>query len=210
MTILPTSYPLAAIVASAFAILCLPCLRRRNGYLTLSLLVASVVYRHQFFGYLLWIVLLFAFAGVVERLEPPRAKGVKKRWMYSCGAMLAVIAIFFAGRMRLLDDGSIRAFGILRILPDHDMWLLVRTISFLWEFGSGRLKKLGFVEYVIWITFPFTLLGSLIRPNEFFSQYGSSTSQQAVRGVIDRNWWRKLSLAIAQMITSTWLARATN
>ena len=110
----------------------------------LEFLVASVVYQHQLFGYILWIVLLFGFARVIGRATPLEAKLGKKRWSYACTGMIAVVAIFFAGSMHLLDWVSIRAFGVLWTLPDHDMWLLLRTITFLWEFGSARLKKLEF------------------------------------------------------------------
>lgn len=209
MIILPTSYALAAIVASAVIVSFLPLLRRRYGYLALSLLVASVVYRNEFLGYLLWIVLLFAFVRLVERVTPLTAKLGKKRWRYACAGMLAVLTIFFAGSVHLLDRVSIRAFGVLWTIPEHDMWLLLRTMSFLWEFGSGRSKKLVFVDYLIWIAFPFTMLGPLIRPSEFFPQYDRPASEQAPSKVVDRNWWRKLSLAIAQMIVGAGLDRAT-
>jgi len=199
----------AAIIVSAVAVLCIPAIRRPSGYLVLELLVASVVYQHQLFGYILWIVLLFGFARVVERLTPVEAKLGKKRWSYACSGMIAVVAIFFAGSMHLLDWISIRAFGILWTLPDHDMWLLLRTITFLWEFGSARLKKLNFIDYAIWITFPFTLLGPLIRPSEFFPQYGRPASEQAPVRVVDSKWWWKLLLAIVQMTIGAGLIWAT-
>ena len=208
MTLIAANYALIAIIASAVAILCVPQLRRRSGYLVLSLLVASVAYRHQFFGYLLWIGLLFAFARVIDRVTLGAGKVAKQRWTYACAGMIAVIAIFFAGSVHLLDRVSIRAFGVLWTLPDHDMWLLLRSISFLWEFGSGRVKKLVFVDYLIWITFPFTLLGPLIRPSEFFPQYSRSSPQQAPSKVLDGNWYRKVTLAIAQMLAALILARA--
>ena len=62
---------------------------------------------------------------------------------------------------------------------------------------------------MIWITFPFTLLGPLIRPSEFFPQYGNATSEQGRSKILDQKWWRKLLLAIAQMIIGTGLNRAT-
>jgi D-alanyl-lipoteichoic acid acyltransferase DltB (MBOAT superfamily) len=207
MIFFPTSYALAAIILSAAAVLCLPLLRRQYGHLVLSLLVASVFYRDQFLGYLLWVMVLFAFARVVERLSPSTAKAGKKRWKYACAAMLTVIAIFFAGSN--LDQATIRAFGVSWTVPDRDMWLLLRTISFLWEFGSGRLKQLVFVDFVIWITFPFTLLGPLIRPTEFSAQYVRSASLQPFSIIADRNWWQKLLLAVAQMVIAGGLARAT-
>jgi D-alanyl-lipoteichoic acid acyltransferase DltB (MBOAT superfamily) len=209
MIIFPISYAPAAIIASAAAVLCLPLLRRQYGYLVLSLLVASVVYWNQFFGYLLWIVLVFAFARIVEGVTPLEAKLQKKRWTYACAGMLVVIAIFFAGSVHILDLVSVRAFGVLWKLPDHDMWLLLRTISFLWEFGSGRLKKPGFVDYVIWISFPFTLLGPLIRASEFFPQYGNAASERVLSKIVDQKWWRKLLLASAQMIIGAGLDRVT-
>jgi alginate O-acetyltransferase complex protein AlgI len=123
--------------------------------------------------------------------------------------MIAVIAIFLAGSLHLLDAVSIHAFGVLWTLPDHDMWLLLRTITFLWEFGSARLKKLNFIDYAIWFTFPFTLLGPLIRPGEFFPQYERGASKQALIKVVDQKWLRKLLLAVAQMIIGAGLARVT-
>lgn len=210
MLLLPISYALASIIASALAVLCLPFLRGQYGYLGLSLLVASVVYKYEILGYVLWVVLLFTFARVTERLTVPTAKAGKKRWTYACAAMFAVVAIFLASNMHFLDHASIRAFGVLWTLPDHDMWLLLRTISFLWEFGSGRLKRLVFVDYIIWITFPFTMIGPLIRPSEFSTQYGRSASLQAFNKVMDRNWWQKLLLAIAQMVVGAGLARGSD
>jgi D-alanyl-lipoteichoic acid acyltransferase DltB (MBOAT superfamily) len=200
------SYTAIALVLSALAPVGFKFLRRPGGYLALGLLVESVVYPHQFFGYLLWIGLLFAFASLVERVTPQTTKGSgKKRWTYACAAMLTVIAIFFAGSLHLLDRVSIRAFGVLWTLPDHDMWLLLRSISFLWEFGSGRMKKIGFVDYLVWITFPFTVIGPLIRPSEFFPQYTRSTPPTLTSKVPDRQWWQKLSLAVAQMIVGAGL-----
>ncbi len=209
MMLIAAEYSLVAVIASAVAVICLPLLRRRYGYLALSLIVATVVYRNQFFGYLLWILLLFGFARFLERITPLEAKLGKRRWTYACATMIAVIAIFFAGSVHLLDRFSVHAFGVLWTLPDHDMWLLLRTISFLWEFGSGRLKKLDFIDYVIWITFPFTLLGPLIRPSEFFPQYGNAESKRTATEVVNREWWLKLSLAIVQMIIGAGLNRVT-
>ena len=194
------NYALVAVIASAVIVLCLPAIRRLRGYVVMEVLVATVVYRGQLLGYVLWIVILFAFTRLVERLTAQTTKPAAKRWMYACAAMLTVIAIFFAGSAHLLDRISIRALGVMWTLPDHDMWLLLRSISFLWEFGSGRMKKLGFVDYVIWITFPFTLLGPLIRPSEFFPQYGRSTPSPGLAKVLERNWWQRLLIAITQMI----------
>src|SRR5579863_3998076 len=192
MILNPANYALVAVIASAVAVLLIPALSRPSGYLVLEFIVASIVYRHQFFGYLLWIVLLFVVARVIERMTPLAAKLGKRRWAHSCAAMIAVIAIFFAGSMHLLDRCSVRAFGGLWTLPDHDMWLLLRSMTFLWEFGSGRMKRLDFIDYTIWITFPFTILGPLIRPGEFFSQYSRDSSEQAAATVVDQKWWRKL------------------
>src|SRR5271168_3871149 len=203
-------YSLVAVIVSAVVVVCISAIRRPTGYLVLEFIVASVMYQHQLFGYILWIVLLFGFARVVERVTPLEAKLGKKRWSYACGGMIAIVGIFFAGSMHLLDPVSIRAFGVLWTLPDHDMWLLLRTITFLWEFGSGRLKKLDFIDYVVWITFPFTLLGPLIRPSEFFPQYGRARSEQARITVVDSKWSWKLLLAIVQMTIGAGLVRATN
>ena len=74
----------------------------------------------------------------------------------------------------------------------------------------GSIEEDRFVDYIIWITFPFTLLGPLIRPSEFFPQYGRSASLQAINKVVDRNWWRKLLLAIVQMVVGAGLARGSN
>lgn len=209
MMLTAAEYSLAAIIVSALVVLCIPAIRRPSGYLVLEFIIASVVYQHQLFGYISWIVLLFAFARIVERATPLEAKLAKKRWSYACGGMIAVVAIFFAGSMHLFDWVSVHAFGVLWTLPDHDMWLLLRTITFLWEFGSGRLKKLNFIDYAIWITFPFTLLGPLIRPSEFFPQYSRTASEQAITRVVDSKWWGKLVLAIVQMTIGAGLVWAT-
>ncbi len=199
MNTLSANYASIAIVLAALLAICIPYLRSPNGYFALGTVAAIAVYGRGIFGFLFWIVSLFVVARVIDMLATPTATYRVKRWTSACVTMLIALAIFIAGSMHLLDRVKVVAFGVEWILPTHDMWLLLRTISFLWEFGSGRLKKIDFRTYLIWIALPFTLLGPLIRPSEFFPQLSRSAGGEVRTIVIDRKWWSKLALALTQM-----------
>jgi hypothetical protein len=113
--------------------------------------------------------------------------------------------------MHLLDRANILAFGASSTLPDREIWLFQRTyLSCLscGESGSARLKKLSLVDYLVWITFPFTLISPLIRPSEFFSQHTRQPSS-ALNKVLDQNWYVNLILSIVQLLCGSGLTQVT-
>jgi D-alanyl-lipoteichoic acid acyltransferase DltB (MBOAT superfamily) len=194
MTFVP-DYGLTAITFSALAPLCLPFLRRPPGYLALSAVVAAVTYQQSIFGYVLLILLLYVFARAVERTIAPAAAIRLSRWLWACAGMLALLGLFTAGRLHLLDRVEVRVFNMSWTLPNNDMWLLLRMVSFLWEFGAGHVKELSLISYATWITLPFCLQGPLIRYSEYLPQSLETTPQEAS---FNKNWWRKLGLATTQ------------
>ncbi len=200
-------YGLIAIILSALAAFYLPFCRRPAGYLALSAAVAAVVYRQAIFGYMLLILVLFTFARAVERLTTRTAATRLNRWSCACAGMLALLALFVAGSLHLLDPVEVRVFNTSWTLPSHDMWLLLRMVSFLWEFGSGRIKELSFVTYATWITLPVGLLGPLIRYAEFLPQYSRTTTAEKGCKVLNRAWSLKLGLAVTQMAIGAGLNR---
>ena len=158
MTAFVPNYGLTAIIFSALAALYLPLFRRPPGYLALSATVAAVVYRQAIYGYLLLMLLLYVFARAVESTAIRTAIRLS-RWACACSGMLALLALFTADRLHLFDRAELRVFNMSWTLPSHDMWLLLRMISFLWEFGSGAIKELNLITYATWLTFPFCING---------------------------------------------------
>jgi D-alanyl-lipoteichoic acid acyltransferase DltB (MBOAT superfamily) len=192
-------YGFIAIVVSALAAYYMPFLRRPTGYLLLTVAVAIFTCGSAIIGYAICIVALFLFVWLAEYFSRPESQA-RIRWSYACGAMFAALALFLAQSWHLLDRLQIRAFNIAWTLPQHDMWLLVRVLSFLWEFGSGRVPTPGFVTYLIWVLLPFTSRGPFLRYSEFYPQYLQPNAAHRTVPPMTDTWWQRLGLAILQMI----------
>jgi D-alanyl-lipoteichoic acid acyltransferase DltB (MBOAT superfamily) len=178
----------------------MPFFRTPTGYLALSALPAIAVYKSAIFGYVVLIFLPFAFTWGIERLTLPIAKIQLNRWRCARASMLLVLGIYAVGRLHYLDRVVISVFNSSWTFPVRDMWLLLRVVSFLWEFGSGGVRQPGFLTYAVWITLPFGLVGPLIRYSEFFPQYSRPVPTQAsCIPPYTRTWWLKLFLSISQM-----------
>ncbi len=197
MTSVGIDYGLVAIIACAIAAYYLPFLRNTTGYLALTAAVALLISGNAFLGYAICIIALFAFVQLVEYLTGGRARIT--RWSYACAGMFAALALFIAQSWHFLDRLHFRAFNVTWILPQHDMWLLVRVISFLWEFGSGRVPLPDFATYLIWIFLPFTFRGPFLRYSEFQPQYLQPGAAKRTLPPLSETWWRRLGLAILQM-----------
>lgn len=165
---------LVPIVIGAAAGFCLPALRRPLPMLALNAVVAAALYRTAFFGYALWLLIVYGITLGIQRLTVLEGRGRAKRWSYACAAMTAVLASYAAAAAGWFNAFRIGAFAIAALVPMHDMWLLLRSISFLWEFGSGRIKENRFLTYAIWMTLPFTMVGPLIRYSEFAPQFAKT------------------------------------
>jgi len=194
------NYTAVAIVLSALAPVWLKVLRRPSGYLALSTIVAIVAYRGRIAGYLFWIVALFALTRAIERFAKVGNRSWLNRWSLSCAAMFAVLMVYAAGALGMIRGAQIGLLGISFVLPTHDMWLLVRTLSFLWESGAGRIKENRLVPYATWIVLPFTVSGPLLRYGEFIPQYHPESEKSHLAGTLrNRDWWMKLALAAVQI-----------
>jgi D-alanyl-lipoteichoic acid acyltransferase DltB (MBOAT superfamily) len=200
MASLGLDYGLAAIIASALAAYYLPFLRRPTGYLLLTVAVSIVVCREAIIGYAICIVVLFAFARLVEYLTGPELGARTRRWTYACTAMFTAIALFLAQSWHLFDRAQFRIATVTFIAPQHDMWFLVRIVSFLWEFGSARHPMPTFFAYLVWILLPFTTRGPFLRYSEFRPQYLEPEVRGRQLPPFERQWWRRLGLAAIQMV----------
>jgi D-alanyl-lipoteichoic acid acyltransferase DltB (MBOAT superfamily) len=190
-------YPLiTVIILSALAVRYVPMLRKPHGHLLLGLTSAIALYRRAIFGYLLFVVMLFAFARFTTRLTISAKPA--ERWSYARAAIVVVLAVYFAVQFHPFDRARLRLFDIAWTFPAHDMWLMLRAVSFLWEFGSGRIKELDFLPYAVWITLPFGLIGPLIRYSEFHPQYVAyhEPPRETADSVMQR---KSLALAAFQM-----------
>jgi D-alanyl-lipoteichoic acid acyltransferase DltB (MBOAT superfamily) len=199
MASLGLDWGLAAIVASALAAYYLPFLRRPTGYLVLTIMVAIAVYREAILGYVLCIVALFVFTRLVERLTGEGGQSRISRWSYACAAMFAALALFLIQSWHLLDRAQVRVASVTFVAPQHDMWLLVRVVSFLWEFGSARLPMPTLSAYLVWILLPFTTRGPFLRYSEFRPQYLQVERPARQLPPMEAIWWRRLALAAVQI-----------
>lgn len=194
---------LLPIVLGAGAGFCLPATRRPVASLVLNTLIAAALYRSACFGYALWLLVLYGFTRGVERLTVNETSRAANRWNWACIGIASVLGLYAVGASGRYNAFRIGAFAIATLVPMHDMWLLVRSVSFLWEFGSGRIRENRFLTYAIWMSFPFTMLGPLIRYSEFAPQYTKAKIAAPSWVVIDREWWSRLALAIGQMAAGT-------
>src|ERR1700730_11626736 len=139
------NYTAVATVLRALAPVGLRFLRRPLGYLALSTIVAMVAFRGKTARYLFWIVALFLLTRAIERFAKVGNRSWLNRWSLSCAALFAVLLIYAAGALGMIRGAQIGLLGISFVLPTHDMRLLIRTLSFLWESGAGRIKEIRFV-----------------------------------------------------------------
>src|SRR5437764_192990 len=122
-------YPLAAMVLAALARRYVPGLASLSGQLVLCVLVTAVAYRGAVLGYFLWIAAPYGAAVVFEKLARGKAARLI-RWRFAIIAMLSVVGVFGAGTFHLLDSAAVTIAGVTWMLPDRDMWLLIRLITF--------------------------------------------------------------------------------
>jgi len=193
-------YTIAAIVLAALAGRYAPGFQSRYGQLALSVLVAAVAYREAVFGYFLWTAIPYGATALVEKLAPSKAARVI-RWRFAIIAILFVVGVFAAGSFHLLDGVAVTIQGITWTLPYRDMWLLVRLITFLWEYGSGRIHLPQLLDYSVWFMLPFTVTGPVLRFSEFQPQYQPSLPRKSP--ILSQ---RTLLLAFIQMLIAAGLS----
>jgi D-alanyl-lipoteichoic acid acyltransferase DltB (MBOAT superfamily) len=75
------------------------------------------------------------------------------------------------------------------------MWLLLRLVTVIWEFGSGRITVPTVWEFLAWTSLPFGCSGPLLRFFEFRRQAPWSTEPPQ----LGRNWWIGLSVGVGMV-----------
>lgn len=152
-------------VASALVML-YPALRRPVPSMFVGFGTAAAVYLSRIPMLLFWCALCYGLAACIKKLLPETKQASAVRWKWSVASIGLVTGGFlvagFLGTLRHLSSDR-----IFLLLPD--MWLLLRMVSFLWEYGAGKVQ-LDPLAYARWMFLPFTLQGPLLRYSEFCSQ----------------------------------------
>ena len=196
--VIPASH-LAVCVVSSILVLAIPALRKPAALLLLSGIAAVAIYRRSLFGYLLTGLTIFLFMLVLDSAPNGRNGKSSFRWRCTCVAMLALIIAFLLGRSWQLDSHEFTVGGIKWVLFGLDMWLLLRLITLLWEFGSGRIQRPNLFSYALWIGFPFISFGPVIRYSQFEPQLSSRERMEVIRKTFSTDWLGKFVIAILQI-----------
>ena len=184
----------SGVLASLF-----PSLRRPSFFLLLSLLGIIVAYRQSTLGYILINGIVFAFTLALARVTGDGDAGRKFRWQWSCVALLALISAFLIGRWFQLESRGFSVAGIKWVLFSLDMWLLLRLVTFLWEFGSGRIGRPNLLAFTVWTSMPFTILGPVLRYSQFEPQLPWSSGPREKSSPYSKTEMLKLLSAAVQL-----------
>lgn len=106
--------------------------------------------------------------------------------------MLALLAIFLAGRYYQLETRGVPLLGVKLFFYSLNMWAFLRPITLLWEFGSGRVERPSLLSFVIWVGLPFTLLGPVLRYSQFEQQLPLLCQFRKTENILDWTRHRKL------------------
>lgn len=195
---IPIRQMLICLVSGA-AVSLLPSLRRPAGFLLLSLLGIAVAHRQAAVGYALTNTVVFLFTLGLARLAKQRRAPMAFRWRWSCVALLMLVSAFLAGRWFHLESRGLSVAGIQWLLFNLDMWLLLRLVTFIWEFGSGRIQP-KLLPFTVWTCMPFTALGPLLRYSQFEPQLPWAAEPKRLRELYSREWLITLMMAAVQII----------
>jgi len=196
---------LVCIAASALVSL-LPMLRSTYGLLIVSLLATAGIYRHGMLGYLFINLVIYLFVAGLAWLPIGSRLLQRNRWRWCCAAMLALLAIFLAGRYYQLETRGVPLLGVKLFFYSLNMWAFLRLITLLWEFGSGRVERPSLLSYVIWIGLPFTLLGPILRYSQFEQQLPLICQSRKTENILSSQSTRRFLLGMAQLSLGLLLA----
>lgn len=167
---------LLTIAVSALLVAFIPALRRPVPSLILGIAVTGVIYLSHIPVFFFWCALCLFLVICMKQLLRHSASPEHLRWKCSIVAIGFVVIIFVL--LRLMGTRHHASVSdVLLLIPD--MWLLLRMVSFLWEFGVGKIEPELFL-YARWITLPFTLQGPLLRYSEFSCQMKSPEENEFV------------------------------
>lgn len=188
-------------VASGGLASLLPPLRRPSGFLLLSLLGVIAAHRQSTLGFVLINGIVFLFALTLARVASRRDAAQKFRWRWSCVALIALIGAFLIGRWLELESSGFSLAGVRWSLFSFDMWLLLRLVTFFWEFGSGRIARPDLLSFTVWTCMPFTILGPALRYSQFEPQLPwSPPDPEKKSDLYSKAWLLKLLAAAALII----------
>jgi D-alanyl-lipoteichoic acid acyltransferase DltB (MBOAT superfamily) len=197
--VIPAPHFLVSVLSAVF-VLAIPALRKRASLLFVCAVATAAIYRRALFGYLLTNAIVFLFMLVLDRAASYRDQKSRFRWRWTCAAILALIFAFLFGRSWHFNTRGPSVGGIQWVLFSLDMWLVLRLITILWEFGSGRVRRTDILSYSIWIGFPFISFGPIIRYSQFDPQLSSRERVEVIRKTFSTDWLGKFLVAILQIV----------
>jgi len=173
---------LTTVGACAFLVATFPALKNPGAFLTLGLIATAVTYGRNLPTFAVWILLPYAIVLLLHRFTEARADKRKIRWK-CCSLAIGLITIVFLGNAYYPFSKGLTAmaFAVRWTLLAPDMWLFLRIVCFLWEYGSGKIQAPSPLGYACWSTLPFTLRGPLLRYSLFHRQmaYPSPQTEEA-------------------------------
>jgi len=164
------SVPLAVIataLALGGAVRLVPALRRPSPLLALSLAGMAFVERSGAAGFLLGGAVIYAAGAFVSRAGGTDRAGRLQRWRAALAAIAVLASLFLWRRPDFEGQLQVRLGGLeLAVLVLH-MWLVLRSVTFFYELGAGRIALPRPEHFALWYLLPFTLAGPILRYSEF-------------------------------------------
>jgi hypothetical protein len=127
------------------------------------------------------------------------------RWRIAVTTMAALIAAFAFCRLvpdlsQLPHNGSVVLLGI-------SMLVCLQLVSFLWEYGGGRIACPTVPEYLAWCGLPFTRFGTIVRYSDFARQL---ECWREPLPALPATWLRSLTDAAGKLVLAAGCAAASD
>ena len=147
-----------------------------------------LAYRQLAFAYALTSGAVFFFTAVLARLTVGGDRTEDLRWRWSSMGLILLVGAFIVGQGYQRDTTGVLVGGSAWALSTLGMWLPLRLVTFLWEFGSGRIAHPSLSDFTVWICMPFTQWGPLLRYSQFEAQRSCMYEVDTSRVVYTRTW----------------------
>jgi hypothetical protein len=147
-------------------------------------------------GFLLSVLLLYGCVALIDWRTRGQCPRDPSRWSWAVAVIGVLIAAFLA-HSRWPSLTAWEAGGVRWQAFHLDMWLLLRLVMLLWEYGSRRVGRPSLVTYLVWCGLPFTVGGPLLRYSEFELQlpWKKESGPPALGG----GWWKGTALGALSM-----------
>ena len=182
---------------------CWPRFRTLPGIAALGLMVLGITRGEQAVGIYAISFATFVYVRLAQQVAAPKTR-LSRLQLATIGMVALAVAFFSLAAVRDLAHAEHREESFVGLLLD--MYLYLRLVSYLWEFGVERLQNPAFIPYLAWCGLPFTASEPVLRCSEFQRQIPLSPASLPR---IDFDWWRSVFVRLSMLAAAHGFAEAT-